>query len=89
MKPYFLPIYRLAKLVMSIVCKYSGSCLLQHWNREPYTIMLTVGVIISEHPTSGVVLKSFWPRPEVQNTSRLDHRLLRVVTGLSEGKERL
>ena len=42
--------------------KYPGSCLclLQHWNRESYTIMLTVGVIIMEHPTSGVVLKLFW-----------------------------
>ena len=38
--------------------KYPGSCLclLQHWNRESYRIMLTVGVIILEHPTSGVVL---------------------------------
>ena len=26
-----------------------------------YTILLTAGVIISEHPTSGVVLKLFWP----------------------------
>ena len=79
MKPRFLPIYRLAKLIMSIVCwmaaafktssvrelndKYPGSypCLLQHWNRESYTIMLTVGVIILEHPMSGVVLKLFQP----------------------------
>ena len=29
------------------------------WNRELYTIMLTVGVIILEHPKSGVVLKLF------------------------------
>ena len=64
-KPCFLPIYRLAKLIVSIVCwmaaassvrelndKYPGSCLclLQHWNRKFYIIMLTVGVIISEHP---------------------------------------
>ena len=31
-----------------------------YYNTELYTIMLTVGVIILEHPTSGVVLKLFW-----------------------------
>ena len=36
-------------------------CLSQCWNRESYTIMLTVGVIILEHPMSGVVLKLFRP----------------------------
>ena len=39
--------------------------LLQHWNRELYTIMLTVGVIISEHPMSGVVLKLFQPAKSI------------------------
>ena len=43
--------------MISIVVIYVG--LLQHWNRELYTIMLTVGVIISEHPMAGVVLKLF------------------------------
>ena len=40
---------------------YPGSCLclLQYWNGELYTIMLTVGVIILEHLASGVVLKLF------------------------------
>ena len=41
--------------------KYPGSYLylLKQWNRESYTIMLTVGMIIMEHPTLGVVLKFF------------------------------
>ena len=43
--------------------KYPGSCLslLQHWNRELYTKMLIVEVIILEYPKSGVVLKLFQP----------------------------
>ena len=53
---------QLGSSVRELNDKYPGSCLclLQHWNRESYTIMLTVGVIILEHPTSGVVLKLFW-----------------------------
>ena len=55
--------WQLGSSVRELNDKYLGSCLclLQHWNRELYTIMLTVGVIILEHPMSGVVLKLFRP----------------------------
>ena len=54
---------QLGSSVRELNDKYPGSCLClsQHRNRESYTIMLTVGVIILEHPTSGVVLKLFRP----------------------------
>ena len=69
--------------------KYPGSCLclLQHWNREFYTIMLTVGVIISEHPTSGVALKLFRPAKSkrIHQDWTIVVGIMRLVTGLSEG----
>ena len=56
---------QLGSSVRELNNKYPGSCLclLQYWNRELYTIMLTGGdrVIILEHPTSGVVYKLFRP----------------------------
>ena len=54
---------QLGSSVRELIDKYPGSCLClsQHWNIESYTIMLTVGVIVLEHPTSGVVLKLFRP----------------------------
>ena len=65
-------------------------CLSQHWNRESYTVMLTVGVIILEHPTSGVVLKLFRPaKVKSVKTGPSFVGVMRLVTGLSEGKERL
>ena len=109
MKPYFFPIYRLAKPAYRINCvlnqcrqlgssvkelndKYPGSCLClsQRWNIESYTIMLTVGVIILEYPTSGVVLKLFWPaKVKSIKTGPLFVGVMRLVTRFSEGKERL
>ena len=58
--------WQLGSSVREFNDKYPGSCLClsQHWNRELYTIMFDCGgdrVIISEHPTSGVVLKLFRP----------------------------
>ena len=54
---------QLGSSVRELNDKYPGSCLClsQRCNRESYTIILTVGVIILEHLTSGVVLKLFWP----------------------------
>ena len=54
---------QLSSSVRELNDKYPGSCLclLQQWKRESYTIMFTVGVIILEYPTSGVVLKLFQP----------------------------
>ena len=72
--------------------KYPGSCLclLQHWNIESYTIMLTVGVIILEHPTSGVVFKLFHlAKVKSVKTGPSFVGVMRLVTGLSERKERL
>ena len=72
--------------------KYPGSCLClsQPWNREWYTMMLTVGVIILEHPTSGIVLKLFrLAKVKSIMTGPLFLGVMRLVTGLSEGKERL
>ena len=66
------------------VLKATWSCLLQHWNKELCILLLTMRVIILEHPTSGVVLKF-----QKWNPSRPDHHLLRLLTELSEGKERL
>ena len=52
--------------------------------------MLTVGVIILEHPTSGVVLKLFRPaKVKSIKTGPSFVGVIRLVTGLSEGKERL
>ena len=52
--------------------------------------MLTVGVIILEHPTSGVVLKLFRPaKVKSVKTGPSFVGVQRLVTGLSEGKERL
>ena len=52
--------------------------------------MLTVGVIILEHPTSGVVLKLFQlAKVKSIKTGPLFVGIMRLVTGLSEGKERL
>ena len=52
--------------------------------------MLTVGVIILEHPTSGVVLKLFRPaKVKSVKTGPSFVGVMRLVTGLSEGKERL
>ena len=72
--------------------KYPGSylCLSQCWNRESYTIMLTVGVIILEHPTSCVVLKLFrLAKVKSIKTAPSFVGIMRLVTGFSEGKERL
>ena len=43
--------WQLGSSVRELNDKYPGSCLclLQHWNRESYTIMLTVGVMILKH----------------------------------------
>ena len=61
-----------------------------NWNIESYTIMLTVGVIILEHPTSGIVLKLFQPaKVKSIKTGPSFVGVMRLVTGLSEGKERL
>ena len=46
--------------------------------------MLTVGVIILEHLTSGVVLKLF--RPAKSKTGPSFVGVMRLVTGLSEGE---
>ena len=64
--------------------KYPGSCLClsQHWNRESYTIILTVGVIILEHLMSGVLLK--WPKVISIKTGPSFVGVMRLVTGLSE-----
>ena len=50
---------QLGSSVRELNDKYPSSCvcLSQRWNIESYTIMLTVGEIIMEHPTSGVVLE--------------------------------
>ena len=72
--------------------KYPGSwlCLSQHWNIESYTIMLTVVVIILDHLTSGVVLKLFRPaKVKSVKTGPSSVGVMRLVTGRSEGKERL
>ena len=69
--------------------KYPGSCLClsQCCNRESYTIMLTVGVIILELLMSGVVSKLF--RLAKSKTGPSFVGIMRLVTGFSEGKERL
>ena len=52
--------------------------------------MLTVGVIILEHPTSDVVLKLFQPaKIKFIMIGPSFVGVMRLVTGLSEGKERL
>ena len=48
------------------------------------------GVIILEHPTSGVVLKLFQPaKVKSVKTGPSFVGVMRLVTGLVEGKERL
>ena len=72
--------------------KYPGSCLClsQRWNIESYTIMLTVRVIVLEHLTSGVVLKLFrLAKVKFVKIGPSFVGVMRLVTGLSEGKERL
>ena len=72
--------------------EYPGSCLclLQRRNRELYTIMLTVGVIILEHPTSVVVLKLFQPvKVKSVKIGPLFVGVMRLVTGLSEVKGKI
>ena len=52
--------------------------------------MLTVGVIILEHPTPGVVLKLFWPaKVKSIKTGASFVGVMRMVTGLSEGKRKI
>ena len=53
--------------------------------------MLTVGVIILEHPMSGIVLKSFRPAKNAKSikTGSSFVGVMRLVTALGEGKERL
>ena len=52
--------------------------------------MLTVGVIILEHPLSGVVLKLFrLAQVKSIKTGSSFVGVMRLVTGFSEGKERL
>ena len=83
---------QLGSCVRELNDKYPGSCicLSQCWNREWYTIMLTVGAIILEHLTSGVVLKLFWlAKVKSIMTGPSFVGIMRLVTGLSEGKERL
>ena len=83
---------QLGSSVRELNNKYPGSCLclLQCWNRESYTIMLTMGMIILEHPTSGVVLKMFQPaKVKSVKIGPLFVAAMRLVTGLSKGKERL
>ena len=84
---------QLGSSVRELNDKYLDSCLclLQHWNRELYTIMLTVGMIFLEHPTSGVVLKLFRPAKSkiYQDWTISFVGIISLVTGLSEGKERL
>ena len=83
---------QLGSSVRELNVKYPGSCLClsQRWNREWYTILLTVGVIILEHPTSGVVLKLFRPvKVKSIMTGPSFVGVMRLVTGFSEGKERL
>ena len=81
---------QLGSSVSELNDKYPGSCLclLEHWNRELYTIILTAGVIISEHPTSGVVLRLFWlGKSKSIKTGSLFVGVMRLVTGLSEGRK--
>ena len=83
---------QLGSSVRELNDKYLGSCLClsQRWNIESYTIILTVGVIILEHPTSGVVLKLFWlTKVKSVKTGPSFVGVIKLVTGLSEGKERL
>ena len=57
---------------------------------ESYTIMLSVGVIILEHQTSGVVSKLFQPaKVKSIKTGPSFVGVMRLVTRLSEGKERI
>ena len=52
--------------------------------------MLIVGVIILEHPTSDVVLKLFrLAKSKSIKTGPSFVGVMRLVTGLTEGKERL
>ena len=52
--------------------------------------MLTVGVIILEHPMSGIVLKLFRPaKVKSVKTGPSFVGVMRLVTGLSKGKERV
>ena len=83
---------QLGSSVRELNDKYPGSCLcqLQLWNRESYTIMLTVWVIILEHPTSGVVLKLIrLAKVKSVKTGPSFVGVMRLVTGVREGKERL
>ena len=78
---------QLGSSVRELIDKYPGSCLClsQRWNIESYTIMLTEGVIILEHPTSGVVLKLFRPaKVKSVKTGSSFVGVMRLVTGLSE-----
>ena len=54
---------------------------------ELYTIMLTVGVLILEHPRSVMVLKLFWLTKSKTESPFVS--IMRLVTGFSEGEERL
>ena len=49
--------------------------------------MLTVGLIILEHPMSGIVLKSFWPAKSKTGPPFVG--VMTLIIGLSEGKETL
>ena len=83
---------QLGSSVRELNVKYPGSCLYlsQCWNREWYTIMLTAGVIILEHPTSGIVLKLFrLAKVKSVKTRPSFVGVMRLMNGLSEGKERL
>ena len=82
--------WQLGSSVRELNDKYPGSCLClsKRWNIESYTIMLTVGVIILEHPTSGVVLKLFRPaKVKSVKTGPSFVSVTKLVIGLSEGKE--
>ena len=80
---------QLCSSVRELNDKYPGSlCLSQRWNRELNTIMLTVEVIILEHPMSRVVLKFksvFRPAKVISiKTGPAFVGVMRLVTGLSE-----
>ena len=84
---------QLGSSVRELNDKYPGSsclCLSQRWNIESYTIMLTVGVINFGTSMSGIVLKLFQlAKGKSVKTEPSFVGVMRLVTGLSEGKERL
>ena len=87
----FFPIYRLAKQLGSSVRelndKYPSNCLRICITTLEYKVIHNnVNSVSLEHPTSGVVLKLFWPAKvkSVKTGPSFVGRIMRLVTGLSE-----